>query len=315
MQAVGSTRLWAAAAMAAACAACLWMAYGASLASAYGLLAIGWIAAANCRSQKSVSPLYARDQTRMVEPAHSATSPAFTNTNGQKSTAADGEEKSPPCQPCTGPLCNTPSANGVPGHAFPSYAESTIEPPCCMQKKGCASVDEPQPEPGTESALSTNLDLVRIIDSVPQSALATLHGRPFVVTHAAHSTGRHEATYLLAGPCAVGMCDVVSSALSRPAHTGPEMVLLEADGFITVFWRHGRVPMMATREPLAAGDRVTITLDMDAASVHFSINGARIAPLVPLSPDGTYAFVTDDRATASTLAMIADRRLRSPSQE
>lgn len=107
----------------------------------------------------------------------------------------------------------------------------------------------------------------------------------------------------------VGIWDVVGCALSDPLDGGPEMVLLEPDGFITSFWRDGQLPIMGARKPLAAGDCVTITLDAHRMSVRFSINGIDIVPEVLLSPGGTYAFVTDDRATASTLAMIADRRL------
>lgn len=295
MQAVGPTRLWAALAMAAACVVCLWMAYGMPLALAYALLAMWWIGAATCSFEKTRAPASALGHKATPAAAHASTrGPATARGNW----ASPGQV----------PAASLESALSDPLNG--SRAGPTARASHHNVKDKCDHADKHNAEPDSALAPPIQSCPVKGIQSTTGNRTETLHGRRFIVTHAAHSTGRHEATYVLAAACTVGICDVVGCALSDPIDdSGPEMVLLEPDGFITSFWRDGQLPIVGVREPLAAGDCVTVTLDAYTGSVHFSVNGIGIVPEVPLSPGGTYAFVTDDRATASTLTMIADRRL------
>lgn len=291
-------------AMAAACAVCLWLAYGAFLACAYGLLATSWIASANRRCRGSPAPARTCDPRGSGVLGHGvASGDADASDRGPATAATD---RSAVCRSSvTLPDC------ALSGRVAAAHTEPTPAVPWHAKEVHRDHANECGMEPKFALAPSTDSRLVTDTHPTMQSASAMMCGRRFSVTHAAHSTGRHEATYVLHSACAVGICDVIGRALSGATNSGPEMVLIEPDGFITAFWRDGQVPIAGgTNGPLASGDRVTITLDADAGSVHFSVNGIRVAPEMPLPAGGTYAFVTDDRATASTLTMIADRRLR-----
>ncbi|WBR14731.1 Spry domain-containing protein [Pandoravirus kuranda] len=309
MHAVGPARLWAATAMAATCVLCLWLAYGAFLAWAYGLLAAGWIASARRPPpQKALAPSLSHSRRGANAPSRGV---PFGTTDAPGRGPNDAAATT--CRPSAVPL-----GSALPVPIATRRAEPTTTAGSCHtkeeQQRGWGNECDTDPEFATTQSSNGSCP-AGDARSTPRSASATLYGRRFVVTHAAHSTGRHEAIYVLASACAVGICDVIGCALAKPTNGGPEMVLIEPDGFVSAFWREGQVPMAGTKGPLAPGDCVTVALDADARSVHFSVNGVRVAPEVPLSQGGTYAFITDDGAAASSLTMIADRKLRRLAQE
>ncbi|ATE82212.1 SPRY incomplete domain containing protein [Pandoravirus salinus] len=127
-------------------------------------------------------------------------------------------------------------------------------------------------------------------------------------TRAAHSTGRHEASYVVAAPCFVGVREAIATALGS-VWPQPDLALLAPSGHLV--HRHdgeidATIPALA--RPLAPGDSVTVRLDADAGRVLFVVNGDPVGPSMPVAVGGAYAFVATDPATASTVSMIADRR-------
>lgn len=129
-----------------------------------------------------------------------------------------------------------------------------------------------------------------------------------VATRAAHSTGRHEASYVVATPCFVGVREAVGTALGD-IWPRPDLALLSPSGHL-VYRHNGEIDTtsVALPRPLATDDTVTVRLDADAGRVLFTVNGDHAGPPVPLLVGGAYAFVATDPATASTISMIADRR-------
>ncbi|AVK75012.1 SPRY incomplete domain containing protein [Pandoravirus quercus] len=132
--------------------------------------------------------------------------------------------------------------------------------------------------------------------------------RRVLTTRAAHSTGRHEASYVLAAPCFVGVREAIATALDN-VWPQPDLALLTPNGHL-VHRHHGEIDttIPALARPLATGDSVAVRLDADAGRVLFVVNGDHAGPSMPLTVGGAYAFVATDPATASTVSMIADRR-------
>ncbi|AJF97705.1 hypothetical protein TW95_gp0971 [Pandoravirus inopinatum] len=132
--------------------------------------------------------------------------------------------------------------------------------------------------------------------------------RRVLTTRAAHSTGRHEASYVVAAPCFVGVREAIATALDN-AWPQPDLALLTPSGHL-VHRHNGEIDttIPALARPLATGDSVTVRLDADAGRVLFVVNGDHAGPSMPLTVGGAYAFVATDPATASTASMIADRR-------
>jgi hypothetical protein len=131
--------------------------------------------------------------------------------------------------------------------------------------------------------------------------------RQVLSTRAAHSTGRHEASYVVAAPCFVGVREAIATALDN-VWPQPDMALLAPDGHL-VHRHSGNIDTMipALTRPLAAGDNVTVRLDADVGRVLFVVNGNRAGPSMFVAVGGAYAFIATDTATASTISMIADR--------
>lgn len=129
-----------------------------------------------------------------------------------------------------------------------------------------------------------------------------------VATRAAHSTGRHEASYVVATPCFVGVREAVGTALGD-IWPRPDLALMSPSGHL-VYRHNGEIDTtgVALPRPLETGDTVTVRLDADAGRVLFTVNGDHAGPAVSLLVGGAYAFVATDPATAATVSMIADRR-------
>lgn len=142
----------------------------------------------------------------------------------------------------------------------------------------------------------------------PPHATTTCTPSRVVATRAAHSTGRHEASYVVATPCFLGVREAVGTALGT-TWPRPDLALLSPSGHL-VYRHNGEIDTtgVALPRPLATGDTVTVRLDADAARVVFTVNGDHAGPPVSLLVGGAYAFVATDPATAATISMIADRR-------
>ncbi|AGO82790.1 SPRY incomplete domain containing protein [Pandoravirus dulcis] len=185
---------------------------------------------------------------------------------------------------------------------------------------------DPEPTPATATAtVKARSAGSRTQDDTGRPVAATIDGRHdafgdsshaattstpsrVVATRAAHSTGRHEASYVVATPCFVGVREAVGTALGD-IWPRPDLALLSPSGHL-VYRHNGEIDTtsVALPRPLATDDTVTVRLDADAGRVLFTVNGDHAGPPVPLLVGGAYAFVATDPATASTISMIADRR-------